>query len=713
MRDSIKRILKIMCIFVGIIFLVHIIFRVLPFPELKEFVNKEYSTAYYDCDGVLLQVTPLKEGLRREYTPLNEIPRSVRKAFIKSEDKRFYFHCGIDFISLTGAFFQNIKAGKTVRGASTITMQIVKMMNPDAPRTKTQKFREIIDALKIEARLSKKQILELYLNSVPFGKNTEGVTSAARIIYGLELNDLNQEQIEILAKIPRRPSSYNPLLTKKSEPFIYPFEFPHYIRYLERQSKADKKNVYKKTLSVSKDLQTYAEGLLRTSLEQTKQNRISNGAVLVIENKTGNVLAWIGNGFWDDEKTGQIDGVLVKNQPGSSMKPFLYALALETTDEKGNPLYLPNTILADVPKEYGSEKLYVPSNFNNKFNGPIRFRVALASSLNVVAVDILNNIGVDNYLKKLYELGFDSLRNGGKEADLGLALGAGEVTLKELVYAFSVFARDGKDYTGNQIYSKNTARIINSILSDKSSRSLGFGYTQTYETDYPSIFKTGTSNQYQNITALGATKDYTVGVWMGNFEGSTVVGKTGSSLPAYIAKNILDYLHKNNDSNLEFEEPYDWSKKKICSLSGMLAGENCPHSVYEYVKKDDKSLFVCDWHKKSSTTNKIDIVYPAEYQKWMRQNQIGGEIDNFSSDLEIISPKNGTLFYFSYANQKRQAITVEAIGGYENEAYIEYDGKIFATSERPFLFFLPVEKGNHSCKVVCGAQEKYIEFEVR
>ena len=144
-----------MCIFVGMIFLVHIIFRVLPFPELKEFVNKEYSTAYYDCDGVLLQVTPLKEGLRREYTPLNEIPRSVKKAFIKSEDKRFYFHCGIDFISLTGAFFQNIKAGKTVRGASTITMQIVKMMNPDAPRTKTQKFREIIDALKIEARLSK------------------------------------------------------------------------------------------------------------------------------------------------------------------------------------------------------------------------------------------------------------------------------------------------------------------------------------------------------------------------------------------------------------------------------------------------------------------------------------------------------------------------------------------------------------------------------
>lgn len=691
----------------------HIIFRIIPFPELKNFVNKEYSTAYYDCDGVLLQVIPLEDGLRREYTPIKEIPPSVRKAFVKSEDKRFYFHCGIDFISLGGALVQNAKAGKTVRGASTITMQIVKMMNPDAPRTKQQKIKEIFEALKIEARLSKRQILELYLNSVPFGNNTEGVTSAARIIYGKELNQLTEKQIETLAKIPRRPSSYNPILTKEVKPFIYPNDVPHYIRYLENQPKIEKNRTYKKKLSVSKSLQAYAEGQLRTALEQTKNNRISNGAVLVIENKTGNVLAWVGNDFWEDKIDGQIDGVLVKNQPGSSMKPFLYAMALESTDEKGNHLYLPNTILADVPKEYGSETLYVPSNFNNRFNGPIRFRVALASSLNVVAVDILNNIGVDSYLNKLYELGFESLKNGGKEADLGLALGAGEVALKELVYAFSVFPRDGKDYKNNQIYSQNTARIINSILSDKNARSMGFGYTQTYETTYPSIFKTGTSNQYQNITALGATKDYTVGVWMGNFDGSTVVGKTGSSLPAYIAKNILDYLHQNNDTNLEFEEPIGWEKRKICSLSGMEEGINCPHSVYEYVKKDDKSLQECNWHRYSTKSKTVETVYPAEYQKWVRQNEVEGKLDNYSQKLEIISPKDDALFYFSYMNQDMQAITIEAIGGGDDVAYIEYDGEIFSTSSRPFLFYIPVERGFHSCRVVCGIQSDYIEFEVR
>ena len=279
---------------------------------------------------------------------------------------------------------------------------------------------------------------------------------------------------------------------------------------------------------------------MNDALLEAQKSRISNASILVIDNKTGEPIVWAGNAqFFDEDHSGQSDGVLVRNQPGSSMKPFLYALALETDDEHGNPLFSPGTILADIPQEFGDEKLYIPSNFNNRYNGPVRFRVALASSLNVPAVYLLNTIGVDNYLNKLFELGFDSLKKSGKEADLGLALGAGEVSLKELVTAFAVFPRDGKDFNNRQIYHSDTARIICSILSDKAARALGFGYSQTFQTDYPAIFKTGTSNQYQDIVALGATKQYTVGVWMGNFSGQTVVGKTGSSLPAWVAKNFL------------------------------------------------------------------------------------------------------------------------------------------------------------------------------
>ena len=169
------------------------------------------------------------------------------------------------------------------------------------------------------------------------------------------------------------------------------------------------------------------------------------------------VLAWVGNADWFDSKnSGQIDGVLTKNQPGSSMKPFLYALAFDTLDDNGRPLYYPSKIIPDIPQEFGNTNIYIPGNFNNRFNGPVRTRIALASSLNVPAVSILAQLGVNNYLEKLYELGFESLRRTGKNADLGLALGAGEVSLKELVPAFAVFVRDGKDFSGAQIYEEDT-----------------------------------------------------------------------------------------------------------------------------------------------------------------------------------------------------------------------------------------------------------------
>lgn len=724
-----------------------VVLRLVPFAELTDFMAQEYSCRIYDRNGELVQVTALSGGGRREFTPIKNIPKQIQKSFIKQEDRRFYFHHGVDWLAITGAFTQNHKAGKIVRGGSTITMQLAKAVNKDKSHTFKRKFKDIFYAYRIEAKLSKKKILELYLNSIYFGSNSYGITTAARNYFGCELNQLTKGQIEVLSFIPRNPTYYNPVehkvrFEKISEEagkaahsaryYKYPYKLPHFVNYIENQAKkAGSKLPYELHTTVDLEISQMAEGFLCDALEEARGSRISNGALLLLDNSDGSVISWLGNGdFFDDENAGQIDGVLVRNQPGSSMKPFLYALAIE------NNLLQPSTVLADVPSEFGNEKLYIPENFNNHFNGPVRMRIALASSLNVPAVSTLDKVGVKTYLEKLYELGFESLRenDAGLKADLGLALGAGEVSLNELVPAFSVFVRDGyylplkylqkekEEKAGNltnvrQLYSTDTSRIVTSILSDKGARALGFGYTQTFQTDYPSIFKTGTSNQYQNIIALGATEHFTIGVWMGNHSGNTVMGKTGSSLPAWVAKNIFDKLEY---STTPFPEPEHWHKERICSLSGLKAGPNCRAVVTEYVR-DDTVLETCSWHTKLPVVQKtfqdseseITTIYPPEYQQWLRSRPDKGLIDYSQSPLTILTPKEDSLFFYSSLNHDLQAIPFEVTGGSEKTLLVFYDEKKFATVNRPFIFSLPVDRGEHSCRIICGNEEVTLNFSVR
>ena len=725
-----------------ILFAPPLVLRLLPFPELQDFMAQEYSCRVYDRRGEVIQVTALSGGGRREFTPIKKIPKSLQKSFIKEEDRRFYFHHGVDWLAITGAIFQNLKAGKTVRGGSTITMQLAKTVNKDKSHTITRKLKDVICAYRIEAKLSKKKILELYLNSIYFGSNSYGITSAARNFFGCELEDLTNGQIEVLSVIPRNPGFYNPLEHPKrfdnisqeaglaAQKASY---YKYFVNFLTSQILTKEgKLPYELHTSLDLEISQLAQDYLRDALEQARDSRITNGALLLLDNSDGSVISWLGNGdFFDSDNSGQIDGVLVRNQPGSSMKPFLYALAIE------KDLLQPASVLADVPSEFGNEKLYIPENFNNRFNGPVRTRIALASSLNVPAVSTLNKLGVKTYLEKLYQLGFESLRenDAGLKADLGLALGAGEVSLKELVPAFSVFVRDGvylplkyiqeeksknttatKLSNGSQIYSKDTSRIIASILSDKGARALGFGYTQTFQTDYPSIFKTGTSNQYQNIIALGATEHFTIGVWMGNHSGNTVMGKTGSSLPAWVAKNVLDKLEaplpgQANNQN-SFPEPEHWHKERICSLSGLKAGENCRSVVTEYVK-DGTELDTCSWHTKLPQSQEITTIYPPEYQLWLRTRPDKGLIEYSQSPLTVLTPKQDSLFFYSSLNHNQQAIPFEVTGGQESNLEIFYDEKKFATVDRPFIFSLPVDRGEHSCRIICGSEEVTINFTVR
>ena len=749
---------KVIVSILFIIVAIRLALLLLPYPTLDSFMQRQNSTRFYDRNNVLLSVMPLEEGLRREYYPLDEIPMALQKDFIEAEDKNFYHHLGVDFISIARAVIQNKKAGRVVSGASTITMQLVRLVYPRGKNSVTLrvKFVEMLHAFHIEAKLSKKKILELYLNNVPFGYQIEGVGSASRSFYRVEPAALSEEQMKTLAQIPRRPAEYAPEKT-----YTYTQLCPHFVNYVIAQYQQNKEQLPDKlTLSVDSELCEQAEKDIQQKIDDYKEARIHNGSALVINNRTGEILVWVGNGDFYDERGGQIDGVLVRNQPGSSMKPFLYALALEKNKSISNTHFEPTAIIPDIPQDFGSSKVYVPLNFNNRYNGPVRMRVALASSLNIPAVYVLYHVGVTNYMKQLSKLGFASLEGERGSTGLSLALGSGEVTLYEMVRAFSVFPRDGtlpvlrftkvsatgtkalstsakatatgtkatkkipsSDTKGMRVYTSDTTRIICDMLSDKAARSLGFGHAKVFETPYPCIFKTGTSNQFQNIIAMGATSECTAGVWLGNFEGETVIRQTGSSIPATIVRDLLDTLTKQYGAS-SFEQPETYAKQDVCVLSGMKPSKDCPSVTQEFVAVDDKSLETdnalqthdsvnktCTWHYREN--GRVQIRYPSEYQHWSAGKNMAGSFSSNGTDLDFLYPTDGAVFVFDPTVPRNvQSLRVEAVGGSLQQAELFVDNKSAGRVTGRFFWNIPLEQGTHMLSVVCGGEERTIYFSV-
>jgi len=484
---------------------------------------------------------------------------------------------------------------------------------------------------------------------------------------------------------------------------------PHFIRYVDSQVNS---NIGEMFLSVDLALQRYLENEIAGNVAIFYRSRLNNASAIVIDNESGEILAWVGSAdFFNAETAGQIDGVLALNQPGSSMKPFLYAMALE------NGFY-PSDVIADVPMTFGDTEIYFPQNFNNRFNGPILFRASLASSLNVPAVYLLYRLGVRNYTQNLLSLGFDSVEKSASDAGLGLALGNSPVSLLELVRGFSVFPRDGiflpltfepgKPKKGEQIYSADTSRIVCSFLSDSNARVLAFGSGRNFRTTYPAIFKTGTANQYQSIVALGATMKYTAGVWMGNFTGESVLDKTGSSVPAAIVRNTLNVLHEAHSRfSLDFNIPEDWYIKRICAVSGMNPTEACLSVVNEYIHQNEDNK-ACTWH--ILVNGRSETIYPAEYQAWFTASVRQGSLHYGSRALEILNPREGFVYLTGSAAGPME-IPIEVIGGDSDVLHVTHNGGTF-TVGRPFIFFLNGISGINVLHVRNGDEEETVIFSV-
>jgi penicillin-binding protein 1C len=662
--------LRFLGILVGVVLVIKFTFLLLPYPSLSGFLNSSYSLDITDRNGKLLYTTTLENGLKRHRLFKDDLDSIDIDTVLGAEDRVFYFHYGLNPISLIKALYINNKEKRTVSGASTITMQLARIITP-RPKGNKSKILEILDAIKLESRLSKKDILALYLSHVPFGRNIEGYKSAADFYFNKEINELSPVEMNILTLIPRSPANYDPInngdkiiarlsktldeanLLEVTETLNNiktlqlqrpknPINAPHFVNYVISNLQI---NDYKKgrgiVTTLDLDVQNWINNKLKGYLELTKGNRVSNGAVLLL--KDNNILAYIGSGdFYSIENNGQIDGVQILRQPGSTLKPFLYELAFE----RG---FTPASVLPDIPSSFGSEEVYRPENYSQTYHGPVRIRVALASSFNIPAVYMLERLGVNNFTQRLISLGFNSLKGREEHLGLGLAVGNAEVSLFELTRAFSIFKNNGILYQNNwllkseykdhglKVAEVTESELIRDILSDKQARIPGFGRNSVLNTPFPAYFKTGTSNQFNNIWALGATSDLTCGVWMGNFNGNTVIGRPGSSIPARIVLDIFnEYSLKEDFTNTQiFEE------KTICKLSGGLATRNCPHTTTEKFKQGTV-LPDCSYHSADGRVN-----LPTEYSQWSRLYSYDLYSVDKSISADVKSPRNGGQYYIS------------------------------------------------------------------
>lgn len=532
------------------------------------------------------------DGKHKKFVSLSEIPDVLENAVIAAEDKDFYAHSGFSFKSMIRAFWTNIQSDDQLHGGSTITQQLVKNVLLNYDRNITRKVREIILAQEIERKYSKREILEMYLNSVYFGQNAYGVEKASQYYFGKSVKDIGISESAFLAGILPSPSTYstgddgddaennikNIILHKMYEQgYISSRQLnaeinkklvfdnskrdvdkvaPHFalmvkdllIEKYGQEKLAESGFVVRTTLDL--DVQKKAEKAVSAQVRKLKEGRASNGAAIILKTSTSEVLALVGSTDWYDEKYGKVNLVSTPRSMGSAFKPLVYAIALE----KG--LITKNSILNDSPTVFAGG--YKPNNYDRRFRGKVTVKRALANSLNVPAVEVMQKVGVKSVLETADQLGINSLKDASNYG-LSLVLGTGEVSLLEMTNVYAVFANDGikndpvlileiKDKkrdvifvnkeSPRRIFSKITTNSITEILSDRKARAEIFA--DTLNTADKTAVKTGTTEDWRDSLTLGYSDDIAVGVWIGNNDNSPMNGIAGSLGAAPLWKALID-----------------------------------------------------------------------------------------------------------------------------------------------------------------------------
>ena len=529
----------------------------------------------FDRHGELLHELRVDRHVRRlEWVPIASISPAVVRAVLQAEDRRFYDHHGVDWRAL-GAAAARALWSDNPRGASTLTMQLAGWLDPtlrpaNGRRGVVDKWRQLRAAQALEERWSKPEILEAYLNLVSYRGELQGIAAAARGLFDKVPSGLDEAEALILAALLRAPGASTAQVAQRAcvlgdqlragvscatvtalaqARLTGPFgvrqvasDAPHVARTLLRPGMQDA------VTALDGGLQRFARSTLVHHLDGLGPERVRDGAVLVVDNRSGEVLAYVGNGG-----NGYVDGVQAARQAGSTLKPFLYEQAIASR------LLTAASVLDDSPVNLVTPTgLYVPQNYDKDFKGPVSLRTSLGSSLNVPAVRTLMLVGADSFVTRLRRLGFAHLTEGGDFYGYSLALGSAELSLWQLVNGYRTLANGGRSspltlvpgarprYT--RVLDRDAAFIVSDILADRGARSLTFGLENALATPFWSAVKTGTSKDMRDNWCIGYSDRFTVGVWVGNFDGSPMQDVSGVSGAAPVWLEVMGYLHHGRPS---------------------------------------------------------------------------------------------------------------------------------------------------------------------
>lgn len=535
-------------------------------PSFQE-VRQSYSSSdgrLLDRHGEVLQELRLSnQGRSLDWVPLVDMSPALRSAVVEIEDHRFFEHNGVDYWAVGGAVLQNLQGEK--RGASTITMQTLKFLVPDLQKRRTlwEKVRQARLALELEKKWTKDEILEAYLNLVSFRGEYRGIAAASRALFQKDSHGLDQREALLLAALLRAPGTSKEKLSQrlcllaKSKSEMGSCEelkafltlqkidlvkranlAPHLARKLLTKNKSTVQS------TVDGAIQRFAQKAVEEQMNLLKEQNVRDAAVVILENKTGKIVAYIGGA--STSSSPEVDMANSLRQAGSTLKPFLYATAFE----KG--YITPESWIIDEPFEIAFERgSYHPENYDKSFKGPVLAKDALASSLNIPAVKVVDLVGVEPFYQKLVGLGFRSLEDSDFYGP-SLALGTADVALVELTNAYRTIANEGfwtpihwdESFAQKpvRVFSKESMRMISETLSSRDTRGLTFGWDSVLATSYPAAVKTGTSKDMRDNWCVGYTKNYTVGVWVGNAQGDSMHQVSGVSGAAPIWRTLIDKL---------------------------------------------------------------------------------------------------------------------------------------------------------------------------
>jgi penicillin-binding protein 1C len=734
--------------------------------------SPEASLLLQDRHGAFMAELAMDPEQELGYWEVDSIPWRVAAATVAIEDKRFWEHRGVDLRSVARAVAQNLSSGEVISGASTLTMQVARMQDP-GPRSYGKKIEEALTALVLGARYERREILAHYLRLVPYGNRIHGIGYASRRYLDKPVADLSWAEVAFLAALPQAPSRTNPFQPSGRERAVQraerildelleggvigptdheqaladlavlripnrahrPSEALHSILMLEAELRTDPERwarlsaepVIRCSLDLS--LQAEIERMLQAHVRSLEDRGAGNGAVVVVDARTREVLASVGSTSWFDPRyAGSIDYTRVPRYPGSTLKPFLYALALD------RGVLGPATPMDDLQR--GPDAI---GNADDRFLGPMLPRRALANSRNVPAIRLLEQLGLDEGYAFLEAMGLHDGSLPASHYGLGLAIGGAPTDLQQLVRAYAALADQGRigelvwlpdeHHDAHRALSPWSAQLVARWLSDPLARLPSFPRMGFSEYPFPVAVKTGTSEDWRDAWAVAFSQDFVVGAWIGHPDWRPMRGVSGYRGGASLVQQVVEHLHQRQTdglADLDFPEPEGSTELKVCPLTGQRAGPHCEHAVTEHFPPGRQPTEPCSAHLEleidrrsgalASLATPVEhrqrrrfVRLPDRYAAWAEAQALEPPPSFASAPAEprleahqapritITSPRDGTVVVRDPETPAQLAtisLSVE-LDRPVDQVLWTVDGEPFALVQAPFTARWPIQPGEH------------------